>query len=263
MMGQRAASVKGQEKRQEDGLRLAREHVLAVLRTPRTIALCSGALVAALCVTSMTCRSAKQPPTVSLPDSSITPTTAALSQNAAIDVTPDAAASARSSATVPVLDTPPWPDGATKLLLTWVVYPAVMRAVRGGADVPTRRIELVVRAGTAARRFATEDRYSVMYATAMQRRCQGPPFERARVAELYMNGGGNSVFAIDRRADELVLTHAISTDGLCEPAPCPAPSVTLARIPIPPRVAIEERFHIVDDASHEHDETCAPAQDDP
>ena len=140
------------------------------------------------------------------------------------------------------------------VILTWVVYPVVMRGSEH--DVPTRQVELVVRAGNVARRFAVPEAYSVSYATAMQRRCQEPKFTGADVAELYMNGGGNTVLAVERHGDALTLVERTSSDGLCEPGPCPVHTTTLARFPIPPRVSLEERFHVVNGPGDEHDESC-------
>ena len=158
-----------------------------------------------------------------------------------------------SSATLPVLDAPAWPAATTKLLLTWVVYPVVMRPATGGAEVPTRQIELVIRAGEVARRFRTELVSGVFYATATQRRCQHPTSFGKRVAELYLNGGANLVLAVDRDSDGLVLTREVSSDGLCQPSPCPIERTPLARIRIPSHAALEERFHVVEDGQREHD----------
>jgi len=155
-----------------------------------------------------------------------------------------------------IVDSPSWPDGTKSLRLTWVIYPAVMRKERPDIEFPARQIEIVVSSGKVARHFATEERYSVTYATSMQRLCQGPPFTKARVAELFMNGGGNTVLAVDRKGSELQLTEELSSDGQCEPGPCPIKSKLLARIPTPPNVPITEHFHIVEGRGVEHDEAC-------
>ena len=157
---------------------------------------------------------------------------------------------------VTLLDKPAWPDGTKKLRLTWVIYPANMRKEREGIEVPVRMIELILRAGSVVRRFSAEERYSITYATAMQRRGQGPPFTQDRVAELTMNGGGNLVMAVDRKGTELHLSEEFSSDGLCEPVPCPVRSVTLARFTVPAQVSIEEYFRVVEGMGNEYDEAC-------
>jgi hypothetical protein len=171
----------------------------------------------------------------------------------------DAAAEAASLPPRPnVFEAGLWSSDVTKIRLTWVVYPATTRKAAAGAEVQVRRIELVARAGTVAHRVATEARDSIVYATGMQRRCQGPRFTGTRVAELYMNGGGNLVYAVDREGDHLVVSEQVSTDGLCEPAPCPIHSKEIARIPVPPDARFEEVFHVVDSPGAEHDEACDP-----
>jgi hypothetical protein len=157
-----------------------------------------------------------------------------------------------------VVDSPPWPEGMKSIRLAWVIYPDMMRKERG-VEFPARRIELVLRSGKIARRFTTEQRYSITYATSMQRRCQGPAFSQGRVAELFMNGGGNTVLAVDRKGSELLLTEEHSSDGRCEPAPCPTDRKLLARFPVPKEVQVTEHFHIVEGKGKEHDETCEPA----
>lgn len=147
-----------------------------------------------------------------------------------------------------------------KFLLTWAVYPGAMRRGPGDSDVPTRRIELVVRTGATARRFATDESYSVSYATAMQSRCQDPHWRLPppMVAQLSMNGGGNLDLTVRREGDQLTLVREISSDGLCEPSPCPVHTTVLAHIPVPAKATFEERFHVVEGpgGAAEHDEFC-------
>jgi hypothetical protein len=73
---------------------------------------------------------------------------------------------------------------------------------------------------------------------------------------LYLNGGGNLVFAVEHRGDELVVTEEESSDGLCEPGPCPVHSTELSRIPVPRGVTFEEVFHVVEGPGREYDEPC-------
>jgi hypothetical protein len=150
------------------------------------------------------------------------------------------------------------PSGVAKIRLTWVIYPATTRKALSGAEVQVRRIELVARVGDVAHRVATEARDTIMYAIGMQRRCQGPRFTGARVAELYMNGGGNLVYAVDREGDELVVSEQLSADGLCEPPPCPIHAREIGRIAVPPGGRFDEIFHVVDSPGREHDEACSP-----
>lgn len=170
----------------------------------------------------------------------------------ALDSSPEASVHADAAKSVPLLDSPPWPDAATRIRLTWVLYPVVMRN-----DVPARRIELVVRAGVMARRFVTERSYSgLAYALQMQPCSDISP---KMPAELFMNGAGNTVYSVTRDGDVLVVSVGESADGLCEPGPCPVARTTLARIPVPPGVTFEQRFHVVDQGGKsEHDETCPP-----
>jgi hypothetical protein len=156
-----------------------------------------------------------------------------------------------------VIDNPPWPEHTTHILLAWVLYPVVMRN-----GIASRLIELVARAGSVARRFATEQRTTIFYTLEMQPCSE---LSSSRVALLYMNGGGNVVYVATRQSDTLVLSIEESPDGLCEPDPCPVSKKLLARIPVPPGVAFEQRFHVVDvdgDARTEHDEACPPREAD-
>lgn len=154
----------------------------------------------------------------------------------------------------PFVDSPPWPAGFKKMRLTWVVYPVVVR----GNGLPTRQIELVVRAGEVARRLRTEVRGSVSYATAMQPDCARAPGEPIRSAQLFMNGGGNTELLAARHGDELWLAEDDSSDGLCEPSPCPSNVTLLGHMTVPADVTFEERFHVIESASAEHDEACEP-----
>jgi hypothetical protein len=174
-------------------------------------------------------------------------------------VAPPSATVARSASVTraavdggPLLDAPPWPAGTKKMRLTWVVYATVMRN-----NLPTRRIELVIRAGDVVRRLSTEARGSVFYATVMQPDCSRTPGQ-IKDARLYMNGGGNTELVADRHGEELWLSEEDSSDGLCDPSPCPVVSTLLGRMAVPSEVTFDERFHIVESAGDEHDESCAP-----
>jgi hypothetical protein len=170
----------------------------------------------------------------------------------ALDSSPEASAHADAAKSFPLLDTPPWPDKTTRIRLTWVLYPVVMRS-----DVPARRIELVARAGAVARRFATERSYNGLAYVLQMQPCSD--ISPKRPAELFMNGAGNTVYSVTRDGDVLVVSVGESADGLCEPGPCPVARTTLARIPVPPGVTFEQRFHVVDEGGKsEHDETCSP-----
>jgi hypothetical protein len=154
----------------------------------------------------------------------------------------------------PLLDTPAWPAGVKKMRLTWVLYPVVFR---NNNSVPVRRVELVIRAGDVARRLSTDVIGSVSYITQMQPDCQRPRGEVIKSARLYLNGGGNTELIADRRGEELWLSESDSSDGLCEPDPCPSTDTVLGRMSLPADVVLEERFHIVNGPSDEHDEPCA------
>jgi hypothetical protein len=153
--------------------------------------------------------------------------------------------------TPPVVDSPPWPAGVKSMRLTWVIYPAVMRN-----DVPTRRIELVVRAGDVARRLGTQIVGTIGYAIAMQPDCQVARDGGVRSAQLFLNGGGNMTLSAQRHDAELWLSEDTSADGLCDPGPCPSTATTIGRMTVPPDVLFDERFHVVDGPSSEHDERC-------
>jgi hypothetical protein len=152
----------------------------------------------------------------------------------------------------PLLDTPPWPAGVKKMRLTWVLYPVVFR---NNNSEPVRRVELVIRAGDVARRLSTEVIGTVSY--PMQPDCQRPRDEVVQSARLYLYGGGNAELIADRHGDELWLSESDSSDGLCEPGPCPSTDTLLARMSLPADVVFEERFHAVSGPSDEHDEPCA------
>jgi hypothetical protein len=154
----------------------------------------------------------------------------------------------------PLLDTPAWPAGVKKMRLTWVLYPVVSR---NNDSVPVRRIELVLRAGDVARRLSTEVIGSVSYITQMQPDCQRPRGEVIKSARLFLNGGGNTEIIADRRGEELRLSESDSSDGLCDPGPCPSTDTVLGRVSLPADVVFEERFHVVNGPSDEHDEPCA------
>ena len=152
----------------------------------------------------------------------------------------------------PLLGAPPWPPGVARMRLTWVIYPVVIR----NNSTPVRRVELVLRVGEVSQRLDTEVALSVAYAVAMQPDCHRRPGEVIRSAELDFNGGGNVVLVADRHGDELWLSEVDSSDGLCEPSPCPRTTTLRGRMAVPSGVAFDERFHIVDGAGAEHDEVC-------
>jgi hypothetical protein len=154
----------------------------------------------------------------------------------------------------PRLDTPAWPAGMKKMRLTWVLYPVVFRK---DEPAPVRRVELVIRAGDVVRRLGAEVVGSVSYLTQMQPDCQRPRGEAIKSARLFLNGGGNTELVADRRGEELWLSESDSSDGLCEPDPCPSTDRVLGRMSLPADVVLEERFHVVDGPSDEHDEPCA------
>jgi hypothetical protein len=213
----------------------------------------------ALCVSGCKARSSSAGPARLTSSAGAVAVPAPPAKREAVAPSSRSSASAQSASTAaspapigaPTLDAPPWPDGVRKLQLTWAVYPAVTDRA-----VPGRRIELVVRAGAVARRFAVEVNSSIVYSISMQRHCQEPHYGGRRVAELYMNGGGNEVLAVEREGNELTLVEQQSADGLCEPDPCPVHATTLVRIPVPAGVELEERFHYVEGPGREYDEHC-------
>ena len=154
----------------------------------------------------------------------------------------------------PRLDTPAWPAGVKKMRLTWVLYPVVSH---DNGSAPVRRVELVLRAGEVARRLSTEVVGSVMYVIQMQPDCQRPRGEAIQSAHLYLNGGGNTELIATRRGEELWLSESDSSDGFCEPSgPCPTTDTVLGRMGLPADAILEERFHVVNGPSDEHDEPC-------
>jgi hypothetical protein len=156
----------------------------------------------------------------------------------------------------PLLDTPAWPAGVKQMRLTWVLYPVVSRK---GDSMPVRRVELVVRANDVARRLSTEVVGSVGFLIQMQPDCQRARGEAIKSAELFLNGGGNLELLVSRQRDELSLFESTSSDGLCEPDPCPSTDTLLGRMSVPADVVFEERFHVVNGPKDEHDEPCAAA----
>jgi hypothetical protein len=145
-----------------------------------------------------------------------------------------------------------WPSGTKTMLLTWVLYPVVLRN-----NVPVRLVELVIRAGAVSRRLRTEVMTTVTYALGMQSLCSRRPHEVFKSASISFNGGGNAVLIADRHGDELWLSEDDGTDGLCEPGPCPTTNTMIGRMPLPADVVFsEERIHIVDGPGNEHDERC-------
>jgi hypothetical protein len=156
-----------------------------------------------------------------------------------------------------VIDKPDWPVSMKRLTATWVIYPAVMRPVRSDVSVPSRLVEIVLRSGAVARRYAVQEYSTITYATDMQSRCTGGRLPKTRVAELFMNGTGNLWLALERRGDALELIEQSSSDGLCEDGPCRIESETLAHFPVPASVSVDERFHVVEGRGIEHDEFCA------
>lgn len=172
-------------------------------------------------------------------------------------VSSPAPADAGRTGAPPLLDSPAWPAGVKKMRLTWVLYPVVMR---NNDSVPVRHVELVLRANEVARRLGTDVIGTVSYTTQMQPDCRRPRGEVIESAQLFLNGGGNTELIADRRGDELWLTESTSADGLCEPGPCPSTNTLLGRMSLPAGVVFEERFHVVNGPSDEHDESCAMAQ---
>ncbi len=140
----------------------------------------------------------------------------------------------------------PWPDGTKEIVLTWVVHPAT--EVRG-APYYGRHIDLVARGGDVRRAVPIDAKISIFFAMLMQPRCNHIQYDRkSTVAELYMNGGGNLWYTVDRGDDgALLVTENVSPDGLCtddrgREEACPIKRRVVGSIPAPALARIVERF---------------------
>jgi hypothetical protein len=185
-----------------------------------------------------------------------------------VDVATDADTSRDASSDAPtegvLLNTPAWPEDAGTLRLTWVLYPKTDDPSKGNQKFV---VELVVRVSAVARRFSVtqfgtnDPGGTYMFDVSEQRGCHG--HKSPEVASLWLGGYGYVEYVAKRVGDDLVLSKVDlcalgGTDGKCDLDPSPTKPGILAHIPIPHGVAIEERFHVIDDGKHEHDEVCPP-----
>ncbi|HEY8087292.1 MAG TPA: hypothetical protein VIF09_05595 [Polyangiaceae bacterium] len=209
------------------------------------VQLLRGRTPAALLVLFVACQSREPSPVRAVASSTVAVANTAAPMDAMVDAPPgDGGASSPAAPSPdagrtddpPLLDTPGWPTGVKKMRLTWVLYPVVSR---DNDPAPARRVELVVRANAVARRLATEVTGSVGYLTSMQPDCQRLPGEAIKSARLFLNGGGNTELIADRHGDELWLSVSTSSDGLCEPDPCPSTDTLVGRMSLPADVVFE------------------------
>jgi hypothetical protein len=187
---------------------------------------------------------------------------AAVPSSAGDPADPATVASSAPALSVPAAGAPPWPAGASRFRLTWVLYPVAVDPKSDTLLEPhRRRIELVVRSGSSARRMAMQATFVVSFDMSMQTHCDRSAVRsRDEVGSLSMNGGGNLWFTAKRTGDELAVTQSEQADGMCEaPAGCPVRTQTVGRLAVPEGATFEEHFIEVEGKGHEVERFCGPA----
>ena len=175
----------------------------------------------------------------------------------------DAGATDAGEAPIPLIDSPVWPAGARRVLLTWVVHPSVIDPSNpDNENLVPRPIELEVSVGSVTRRVSLRYQPGTV-PRKHQKPCAlklGPETLRSAMAlrspedlaALAFGVQGDYGYEVRRDTDVTIAVLAFSQDdGLCpdesgEAQRCPRQSAVVARVQVPESAAFEERVIGID-----------------
>jgi hypothetical protein len=197
--------------------------------------------------------------------------------------TGDAGAPGQGATPIPLIDSPPWPAGARRVILTWVVHPPAVGLATAPSDpsnealVP-RPIELHVRAGSVTRSVPLNFQAGTV-PRKYQRPCAlklGPEALKSAMAlrspealaTLAFGSQGDYGYEVRRDTRDTIAVLAFSQDdGICPGGetgdvspdaqgsdeaqegaaqPCPRTSVVVGRMQIPESATFEEQLIGID-----------------